>query len=321
MQLPPEIVKKTRTAPDSRIDYNAYPPSVLGEMMHRTIQSRVSSWPHPSVPLQLFECVCRYHDFFLLVPDTITTVLPCFLDERGMHQQKQSIRSRCFYLFNRFIGTSRPQLQAHLGADAVANICTRVQDLLVVEASLPDADGSASEDLLAKAANRGSPFDSQLYLFEAVGTLISLLTPTNPEQQVSMLRALMEPLLSQIQAAANAPDSDLESLVLLHRLIKAVGNTAYGFPELKNPIPPPDGQWVGVLQEAMRVILGSLKAKSQVAIIREAVRPAPSVLSGHADGMLSVSGRVQERGRPHRRSGSATTCAPNRLPRLPPHGA
>lgn len=275
VQVPPEVVKKTRTAPDSRVDYTTYPPSALGEMMLRTIQSRVASWPHPSVPLQLFECVCRYHDFFTLVPDTITTVLPCFLDERGMHQAKQSIRSRCFYLFNRFISTSRPQLQANanVGADAVADICTRVQDLLVVEASLPASDGaSPGEDLLARAAGRGSPFDSQLYLFEALGTLISLLYPKHAEQQVSMLSALLEPLLSQIQAAANAPNSDLESLLLLSRLIKAVGNTAYGFPELKNPASTPEGQWVGVLQEAMRVILGCLKAKSQIAIIREAVR-------------------------------------------------
>lgn len=242
--------------------------------MLRTIQSNVSSWPHPSIPLQLFECVCRYHDFFHLVPDTIMTVLPAFLDERGMHQERQSIRSRCFYLFNRFIGTSRPQLQAHLSAEAIADICTRVQDLLNVEASLPQAE-TPGEDILAKAANRGSPFDSQLYLFEAIGTLISLLSP-KPDQQVTMLRALLEPLLSQIQRAANRSDSDLESLLLLHRLIKAVGNTAYGFPELKNPSPSPNGQWVGVLQEAMRVIMGSLKAKSQVAIVREAVGYCPS---------------------------------------------
>ena len=200
------------------------------------------------------------------------TVIPAFLDERGMHQHKQSIRSRCFYLFNRFIGTSRAQLQANLSAEAVADICTRVQDLLIVKASLPSGGEGQREDILTKAANRGTPFDSQLYLFEAVGTLLSLLTPSKPEQQVSMLRALLEPLLTQIQTNANRPDADLESLLLLHRLIKAVGNTAYGFPELKNPNSTPEGQWVAVLQEAMRVILASLKAKSQVAIIREAVR-------------------------------------------------
>ena len=83
VQVPPEELKKAKTVPDHRIDYNSYPPSILGELMLRTIQSDVSSWPHPSVPLQLFECVSRYHEFFNLVPHTITTLLPAFLDERS----------------------------------------------------------------------------------------------------------------------------------------------------------------------------------------------------------------------------------------------
>ena len=136
--------------------------------------------------------------------------------------------------------------------------------------SLP-APETPGEDILAKAANRGSPFDSQLYLFDALGTLISLLNGV-PEQQVGLLRALLEPLLRDIQAASMSTSDDLESLLRLHHLIKAVGSVAYGFPELKNTIAKPEGRWVLVFQEATKVILGSLKAKSGVAIIREAVR-------------------------------------------------
>lgn len=82
VRVPAEEVKKVKTTPDHNINYDAYPPSVLGELMLRAIQSKVSSFPHPSIPLQLFECIARYHDFFVLAPHTLTTVLPIFLDER-----------------------------------------------------------------------------------------------------------------------------------------------------------------------------------------------------------------------------------------------
>ena len=82
VQVPPDEIKRSRKSPDHNIDFNKYAPSVLGEIMLRTMQSNVSSWPHASVPVQLFECVSRYHDFFQLVPDTIMRILPAFLDQR-----------------------------------------------------------------------------------------------------------------------------------------------------------------------------------------------------------------------------------------------
>lgn len=268
VQVPPDEIKRSRNSPDHNIDFNKYAPSVLGEIMLRTMQSNVSSWPHASVPVQLFECVSRYHDFFQLVPDTIMRILPAFLDQRGMHQENQAIRCRCFYLFNRFVFTSRMQLQQHLSPGNVASICSSVQDLLTIEASVPEPE-SPGDDVLTKAARKGSFFDSQLYLFEALGTLMSTLG-NHQAEQVGLLRALLQPLLSDIAAAASASDSDPEQLLRLHHLIKAVGNVAHGFPEIKSATHTPSGEWIEVFREAMRVILDTLKVKNTVLIIREA---------------------------------------------------
>lgn len=82
VKVPKEELTKQKRQLEYRINYSAFGPSVLGELMLRVVQSKISSWPHPSVPLQLFECVSRYHDFFQLMPETITTILPAFLDER-----------------------------------------------------------------------------------------------------------------------------------------------------------------------------------------------------------------------------------------------
>lgn len=104
---------------------------------------------------------------------------------RGMHQEKQSIRSRCFYLFSRFISTAKLQLMQSLNGDAVTDICARVGDLLTIEAKVPTPE-TPGEDVLGKAAVHGSPFDSQLYLFEALGTLLSMLN-NESQRQVELL--------------------------------------------------------------------------------------------------------------------------------------
>lgn len=78
------------------------------------------------------------------------------------------------------------QLTQSLNAAAVTDICARVGDLLTIEASLPPPE-TPGEDVLTKAANHGSPFDSQLYLFEALGTLMAMLN-TESDRQVELLQ-------------------------------------------------------------------------------------------------------------------------------------
>lgn len=157
-----------------------------------------------------------------------------------------------------------------------------MQDLLVIQASLP-APETPNEDVLSKAARRGSPFDSQLYLFDALGSLISILPSSASQIQVTLLSALLEPILRDIASIGSTPDSDQESLLRLHHLIKAVGSVAYGFPELRSTTAAPDAAWVPVMYEATKVILDSLKAKSHVAIIRESVSmPTPRYFTPEA---------------------------------------
>lgn len=80
--VPQAEFTRAKQSAEFRIDYSQYPLSTLGECVLRLTRSPVSSWPHPSAPLQFFECVVRYHDFFALVPESIPNVLSAFLDER-----------------------------------------------------------------------------------------------------------------------------------------------------------------------------------------------------------------------------------------------
>ena len=135
---------------------------------------------------------------------------------------------------------------------------------------------SPGEDVLSKAAGRGSAFDHQLYLFEALGALISLLG-TQPQQQVNLLQALLQPLIASTSAAASSQLQDASALLKLHHAIKAIGNVAYGFPEIKNHATTPAGAWVAVVISAMESALQALKTNNKIAVIREAVSRNRSV--------------------------------------------
>lgn len=131
-------------------------------------------------------------------------------------------------------------------------------------------------------------------------------------------KALLQPLLQDIQSTPSGTN-DPTILLRLHHLIKAVGNVAYGFPELKNTVNAPEGQWVLVFQEATRIILASLKIHNRVAIIREAVsfshaRYLAECFRKSADPVsLSVFGLVQEYSCSYRRICAATRWYADRL--------
>lgn len=93
---------------------------------------------------------------------------------------------------------------------------------------------------------------------------------------------------------------------------------AYGFPELKNTVSAPEGQWVVVFQEATRIILASLKIHNRVPIIREAVRFiceefGRNLEAALLNSLLAGTRGFQKHRCPHRRSRSATSRNTDRL--------
>ncbi|GJN94034.1 hypothetical protein Rhopal_007097-T1 [Rhodotorula paludigena] len=271
--VPQSEIQRAKREPDYRIDYTQFPLSQLGELMLRACRSKVVNFAHPAVSLQFFEVVVRYHDFFRLCPEFITEILPSFLDEHGLHQPEEAVQARVFYLFSRFIYQAKAIVQSQVSGDLVRSILTGMQDLLVVNASLPDSE-PPSEAILTKSASTPSVFDSQLYLFETVGTLISILNQI-PDQQVVLLNAILDPLLKDLQAnvrpTATSPE-DLNAVFKAHHLIMAAASVAKGFPDLSARTPIAQGAWVDVFRSATETILASAKVMAGFIVIRDAAR-------------------------------------------------
>lgn len=122
-----------------------------------------------------------------------------------MHQPTKSRRGRVYYIFYRFI----KQVQKELPQDILLSILNSIRDLLELEIELPppdsDADSSAGSSptpdqdgnaILEEAITASSIFDSQLYLFETTGTLISTMSSLGEDEQLNLLQVFVPPSIS-----------------------------------------------------------------------------------------------------------------------------
>lgn len=258
-------------------------------MLFNLVQSGISSYPHRTVVLQFFETVVRYSDFFKIRRECIMPVLESMADSRcvrshllhyifplkaarfrGLHNPDPSFRSRVYYLFYRFI----KDVKSDIPPDICVNIVGSFRDLLPIEVQIPVAEDSET-DLLAEAM-KSSAFDSQLYLYETVGILCSLVFK-NPEQMATLLlsfvKPLMEELSNNLQASTKGGQVDLVPIVKVHHVIMALGNIAKGFPDYPNPLPdgyilPP----MDVFAQVAQAILVCLEAMNVFKDVRDAVR-------------------------------------------------
>nr|XP_018668498.1 exportin-T [Ciona intestinalis] len=159
--------------------------SPLHNMMTLLVSSEVSSHPHPAVRLQFFETVSRYDRYFPVTASgqqqhpVVTDTTMSFLDHRGLRSNEPKVRSRCAYLFSRFVKTLGKQL-SHFTHE----ILTQVQDLLVL---------SPVNDI-----ERALSCDDQLFVYElAAVTIVN--SDSDAAGKSSLMTALLRPLVEGFQ--------------------------------------------------------------------------------------------------------------------------
>lgn len=173
-----------------------------------------------------------------------------------------------FYLFHKFIREGRNDISPELAISLLENI----RDLLVIQVDVPKVE-NPEDDPLTEAIKNPGIFDSQLYIFETLGILLSLLSKT-PEQQTSLLLSIVNPLLEDLSASISVAkgDKDVIPVLRIHHTIMALGNIAKGFPDYPSPVP--EGYTFApleVFQQVAQGILLSLEAMNTVQCVRDAV--------------------------------------------------
>jgi len=175
-----------------------------------------------------------------------------------------------FYLFHRFIKDCKNDIHA----DLALTLIERTRDLLSIQVEIPEPEDETQQDILSEAVNSSGFFDSQLYLFETMGILLSVLCKTS-EQHAPVLLSLVKPLLDDLSdsfQAATEETRDVRSILKVHHIIMALGNIAKGFPDFPSPVvqrsslPP-----LELFGQIAQAILVCLEAMNTFKIVRDAV--------------------------------------------------
>jgi exportin-T len=189
---------------------------------------------------------------------------------RGLHNDNSSFRLRLFYLFYRFIRECRNDISP----DFCSNIAESFRDLLQIDVQLPDPE-EVEGDYLTESV-RSSTFESQLYLYETIGILCSVMFK-NPSQETSLLLSFVKPLMDDLSQSlmnySNRGNQDIMPIVRTHHIIMALGNIAKGFPDYPSPVPPNySAPQLAVFTEVAQAILVCLQAMNIYRVVRDAVR-------------------------------------------------
>ncbi|KAL1647803.1 pre-tRNA nuclear export protein [Diplodia intermedia] len=274
----------------------------LIEMMAKMVESNIAaSDEFPVIPLQYMEICVRYSAFFEQNSGLIPKVLENLV--RLIHSDHRKLKLRSWYLFYRFVKPLRQQI-----GPVSQTVIQAIGDLLTIRAELPDdndEDDMSSED---NGQSADATFNSQLYLFEAIGCMASP-SSVPVESKIIYGREVLNPLFADLeQNLGPAKSGDERAILQVHHLIEAIGTLARGFSDWMPGASgaPPADEVSEEFARAAEVILVALESLNSSMTIRTGARFAFSRLIGvlgsrvlqqlprWIDGLLSQSSTKDE---------------------------
>ncbi|SLM34450.1 trna exportin [Lasallia pustulata] len=277
----------------------------LIDMMFKLVESDVASLTHPAIKLQYMEICVRYSTFFEANPRLITRVLENFV--AFVHHDHIKVRTRSWYLFHRFV----KHVRLHIG-NIAETVIQALGDLLPIKAELSEA--TSDDDDMSSDTNEQSTdaaFNSQLYLYEAVGCICGAHAVPVDNQGI-YIQSVLTPLFSDLEAHLGpAKNGDERAVLQVHHLIMALGTLARGFSDWTpasstTSAPPPAKAVSEEFTRAAEAIIVALETLNSSFEIRTAARFAfsrlISVLGVHIlpqlprwiDGLLSRTSTKDE---------------------------
>ena len=221
----------------------------------------------------------RYSTFFDANPQHIPKVLEYFV--RFVHHSNVKVKIRSWYLFQRFV----KHLRQNVG-NVAQTVIQALSDLLPIKAELPE-ETSENDDVSSDDNDQsaGARFNSQLYLYEAIGTVCSSHSvPAN--DQALYIKTVISPLFTDLEAhLGQARNGDERAVLQIHHLIMALGTLARGFSDWTPANTSSSTQSPATLvsqefESTAEAILTALESLSSSFEIRTAARFAFSRLVG-----------------------------------------
>ncbi|KAK6458473.1 armadillo-type protein [Scheffersomyces xylosifermentans] len=181
---------------------------------------------HPKIQTSFFEIIVQHYTFLNTQANQqqlVLRILEIFTSPLGLFNENEKVRLRSWYLFFRFVTKTKPTLN---NSTFVENMVIKLQSLLVVKAELPTKD---EDDDIVETGN----FNNQLYLFESVGLLVSLLNADSADHKLKLIDLVFQPIFNDLENCVSSSDQDklTQPLIALqaHHSLMAIGTFARGY--------------------------------------------------------------------------------------------
>lgn len=219
-------------------------------------------------------CV-RHCAYFDTHAQSIPKVLENFV--RFVHSDHIKVRTRSWHLFLRLVKHLRSQL-----SNVTETVVRAIEDLLVIKAEISEESNDDDMSSNQNSQSADTLFNSQLFLFEAVGCIASA-NSVPIDTQVMLARSIIAPLSSGVeQHLGAAVGGDERAILQIHHCIMALGTLAHGFSDWVpgtsgSPVPDRVSEEFLNASNVILVALGSLKGSM---FVRTAARFAFSRMIG-----------------------------------------
>ncbi|KAF3937224.1 Exportin-T [Dactylella cylindrospora] len=191
-------------------------------MMAKMMELGASTYSHPATKLLYIENAVRYSPFFEHRKDFVAPALEMFV--QCTHDSNIKVKTRSWYLFLKAVKSFRADVSS-----VATQIISSIQDLLTIKAIVAttqeDGDEMSSDD----ESPTDAVFNSQLSLFEAVGSIASSTTLSVVDQK-ALLQTILSPLFLDVETNLEAANlNDQLAILQIHHDIMAMGTFTKGF--------------------------------------------------------------------------------------------
>ncbi|KAK6201622.1 armadillo-type protein [Scheffersomyces amazonensis] len=246
---------------------NSKPYMIFQEFLIKLINSNIIiEINHPKVQIEFFEIIVKHYTFLTSQSnqqELVIRILEIFTSPFGLTNENEKVRLRSWYLFFRFVKLTKPTSN---DVSFVELIIGKLRPLLSIKAELPTTD--EDDDVI----DNGN-FNNQLYLFESVGLLISLIQNNHLSQKLRFIDLIFEPLFNDLEQCIRSSDQDKTTQPLIalqaHHSLMAIGTFARGYDHDQIKYSP---EVIAKINNAAQVVLITLENFSKHEIIRDSSR-------------------------------------------------
>lgn len=219
---------------------NSQPYYVFNEMLCKVIDNAPKILVnHQLIQLLFFELIVKHSSFFVNSniqvegvdkQHILLQVLKIFISNFGLFNDSEQVKLRSWYIFYRFIKLTNPSIQDATLEELLGSVLPLLQ--IRVEGEKAFKLGKDPLEIALNEEHENS-FTNQLYLFEAVGLLVSdIPTETKEPFKMKLMEVILQPLFTSLEKCVTSvtQNADVKLLVVqAHHCLMSVGTFIKGF--------------------------------------------------------------------------------------------